>query len=60
MLGWFAREFFERSPVLAFPVIALCMFFGVFVVMFIRALRTPAATADALARMPLDEVRHDS
>ena len=51
----FASEFFEQSPVLLYPVIALVLFFIVFLVVVIRVMRMKASEADLCARIPLEE-----
>ena len=51
----FASEFFEQSPVLLFPVIALLLFFIVFLVVVIRVMRMKASEADHYAHIPLEE-----
>lgn len=53
----FARDFFVRSPALVFPVLALVIFFVVFVAMVVRAMRTPSSEAEALAKLPLEGER---
>jgi len=58
----FASEFFEQSPVLLYPVLALVLFFIVFLVVVIRVMRMKAAEADLCARIPLEdelEVPHE-
>ena len=50
----FASEFFEQSPVLLYPVIALVLFFIVFLVVLIRVMRMKASDADLCARIPLE------
>ncbi len=51
----FAAEFFARSPVLLYPLIALVLFFTVFVVVVIRVMRMKASEADRYAHLPLEE-----
>jgi len=51
----FASEFFAQSPALLYPVIALVLFFTVFVVVVVRVMRMSAAEADYNARIPLEE-----
>lgn len=51
----FAAEFFEQSPLLLYPLIALVLFFTVFLVVVIRVVRMKASEADHYARMPLEE-----
>ncbi len=58
----FASEFFAQSPALLFPVIALVLFFTVFLVVVVRVMRMSAAEADHIARIPLEdelEVPHE-
>ncbi len=50
----FSAEFFARSPVLIFPLIALGIFFVVFVAIALRVMLTQREEADAAARLPLD------
>jgi cbb3-type cytochrome oxidase subunit 3 len=51
----FASEFFEQSPMLLYPVIALVLFFIVFLGVFVRVMRMKASEADQRARIPLEE-----
>ncbi|MGB5695208.1 MAG: hypothetical protein WBM46_06125 [Polyangiales bacterium] len=51
----FAAELFERSPALLYPVIALILFFIVFLVVIIRVIRMKASDVDRYARIPLEE-----
>ena len=46
---------FERSPLLALPIIALLIFMVVFVLVAIRALRQSRTEVDSMARLPLDD-----
>ena len=58
----FAAEFFAQSPALLYPVIALLLFFTVFLVVVIRVMRMSAAEVDHNARIPLAdelEVPHE-
>lgn len=50
-----SAEFFARSPVLVFPVIALGLFFVVFVVISLRVALTQREELDAAARLPLND-----
>ena len=53
----FAAEFFAQSPALLYPIIALVLFFTVFLVVIIRVIRMKSSEADYNARIPLqDEV----
>lgn len=61
MLRHMSAEFFARSPVLIYPIIALSIFFVVFVVVSLRALRAQKSELDRLAALPLsdsEEARH--
>jgi hypothetical protein len=51
----FASEFFEQSPVLLYPVLALILFFIVFLVVVVRVMRMKSSEADLCARIPLEE-----
>ena len=51
----FAAEFFAQSPALLYPVIALVLFFTVFLVVVIRVMRMPASEVEHNARIPLEE-----
>lgn len=50
----FSAEFFARSPVLVFPLIALGIFFVVFVAITLRVMLTQREESDAAARLPLE------
>jgi hypothetical protein len=51
----FASEFFENSPVLLYPLLALALFFIVFLVVIVRVMRMKTSDADQYARIPLEE-----
>ena len=51
----FASQFFEQSPVLLYPVLALVLFFIVFLVVIVRVMRMKASEADLCAHIPLEE-----
>ena len=53
MLSLMAGSFFERSPMLIFPLIALCLFIAVFCAILWRTVRTSRAELDRAAHMPL-------
>lgn len=55
MLGAMAREFFEASPVLAFPVAAMFLFLATFSLVTWRVMRRPSAEMESMARLPLGE-----
>lgn len=50
----FSAEFFARSPVLVFPLIALGIFFVVFVAISLRVMLTQREQTDAAARLPFE------
>ena len=54
------RQLLEHSPLMTFPLVALVIFFGLYVVIFVRTYVKKAATYDATAALPLqdDTVRH--
>ncbi|MGD8826716.1 MAG: hypothetical protein PVI24_17155 [Myxococcales bacterium] len=51
----FAADLFAQSPALLYPLIALVLFFVVFLVVVIRAVRMKESEADQYARIPLEE-----
>ncbi len=51
----FAAEFFAQSPVLLYPLIALVLFFTVFLAVIIRVMRMKRSEADRYAQLPLEE-----
>ncbi|MGB5808969.1 MAG: CcoQ/FixQ family Cbb3-type cytochrome c oxidase assembly chaperone [Polyangiales bacterium] len=51
----FASEFFEQSPALLYPLLALLLFFVVFVGVVVRVMRMKRADAEKLARIPLED-----
>jgi len=51
----FATEFFEQSPVLLYPVLALLLFFIVFLVVLVRVMRMKPSDAEKRAQIPLEE-----
>jgi hypothetical protein len=61
MLSLISIDFFARSPLLAFPVLAMLLFIVVFVANAVRALRAPPRELDQLASLPFadeQEVDH--
>jgi hypothetical protein len=54
VIRWLVSDFFAASPMLAFPVIALLVFFAVFIAVSLRAIRMANADVDRFAAMPLD------
>jgi len=58
----FAAEFFANSPALLLPILALVLFFAVFLFVIIRVIRMKRSDADRYARIPLQdelEVPHE-
>lgn len=55
MLGWISGDFFARSPVLIYPLIALGIFMTVFVAAALRAFLTRKEHFDELALLPFDD-----
>ncbi|MDH3653074.1 MAG: cbb3-type cytochrome c oxidase subunit 3 [Myxococcales bacterium] len=51
----FASEFFEQSPVLLYPLLALGLFFIVFLVVIVRVMRMKSSEVNEYARIPLEE-----
>lgn len=58
MISETAADFFARSPVLIFPVIALAIFVAVFTVVSIRAFMRSTSELDALSQLPLEDDTH--
>jgi hypothetical protein len=56
MLSFMASEYFQRSPMLFYPLLALALFMAVFFIITLRAVLTGGARYQALARLPLEEV----
>lgn len=54
-----AESFFERSPVMAGPLIAMLIFLAVFLFVIVRVMRSEKAEMDRTARLPLEEGRDD-
>ena len=62
MLTQLAADFFARSPVLAYPILALGLFLGVFVCITLKAVFSQGAELEHMANLPLFDdkvVRHD-
>lgn len=51
----FAAEFFAQSPALLYPMLALLLFFVVFLAVVIRVFRMKRSDAERLARIPLED-----
>lgn len=52
MLSQLVSGYFARSPVLAWPLLALGLFFTVFVIVSVRALWGERATMQRMAELP--------
>lgn len=50
-----AEGFFEESPVMAAPLIAMLIFMVVFGLVIVRVIRTRREDLDRSARLPLEE-----
>jgi hypothetical protein len=55
MMRQLSADFFARSPLLIFPLIALAVFVVVFIAVSVRALRTRREELDRLAALPLSD-----
>jgi cbb3-type cytochrome oxidase subunit 3 len=58
----FAAELFANSPALLLPILALVLFFSVFLFVIVRVIRMKRSDADRYARIPLQdelEVPHE-
>lgn len=58
MLSWMATDYFDKSPVLIFPMIALFLFMGVFTVTVVRAMLKRRTEIERMARLPLEDDVH--
>ena len=55
MIGWMATDFFAQSPVLAFPLLALGIFFSLFILVnVVLVVRGRGYYAD-VAQLPLED-----
>jgi hypothetical protein len=54
-----AESFFERSPAMAGPLIAMLIFFVVFALVIVRVVRAPKCDLDRSAHLPLEEGEDD-
>jgi hypothetical protein len=55
MLGFMASEYFQKSPMLWYPVLALALFMLVFIVVTVKAALARGQELEAMARLPLDQ-----
>lgn len=58
MMRLLTQEFFAQSPVLLFPLVALCLFMGVFTVVALRTFLTRKEAFDPMANLPLEDLPH--
>ena len=54
MMRWISADFFAQSPVLIGPIIALGIFFAVFVAVSARTFLKKKTHFDPVSRLPLD------
>ncbi len=54
MLSLVAMDFFQKSPLLAFPLVALALFMLVFFVITVRTVLTQKTRYEGVARLPLE------
>jgi len=59
MLSWIASDYFARSPVLLYPLVALGLFMTVFVAVSLRAFFGSAERFEALAQLPFEKDEGD-
>lgn len=59
MLSQLAADYFARSPVLAFPIIALGIFLLVFIAVSVRALLREKTDLDRMAELPLHDTHEE-
>ena len=62
MTGWLAKDFFESSPMLLLPILALLLFVGAFVAIVARTSRMSRGDAAGHANLVFadgDEHRND-
>ncbi len=52
-------EYFQSSDLLGWPLLAMALFIAVFVASIIRLARRRAADYDEIARLPLEDDRHE-
>ncbi len=53
MTGYMAREFFQTSPLLVLPIVALLLFVTLFLVLFVRTMRLRGV--ERAAQLPLED-----
>lgn len=50
-----AESFFERSPVMAGPLVAMLIFLAIFTLVIVRVMRAQRAEMDRSARLPFED-----
>lgn len=50
-----AQSFFDQSPLMAGPLLAMLIFLAVFGLVIVRVMRAGAEDVERSARMPLDD-----
>ena len=55
MLRQLSADYFARSPLLIYPVLALAIFMAVFLLVSVRALRARREEIDRMASLPLSD-----
>jgi cbb3-type cytochrome oxidase subunit 3 len=60
MLSQLSADYFARSPVLAFPLVALGLFLLVFIGVSLRALLRERTELDRMAQLPLQDTHNDT
>jgi hypothetical protein len=60
MLGFMAMDYFRHSPLLFYPLLALALFMGVFLLVSLRTVLTHKHRYDALAALPLKDAEQGS
>lgn len=57
MMSLIASDFFAKSPVLVFPIVALILFVTVWTAVTMRTLFRKSQSYERIARLPLDDAR---
>jgi hypothetical protein len=55
MLSFMASEYFQKSPMLVYPLVALALFMLVFFVVTLKTVLTRGAQYEGIARLPLEQ-----
>ena len=54
-----AAQYFQGSDLMSWPLLSLVMFIGVFAFAIARLVRRGAAPFETIARLPLEDDRHE-